>query len=126
MSITRNIIQNKCPNCGEGKVFKNFGNPLLFKMPEMHAECSECTHKFVKEPGYFFGAMYVSYGLAVAEMIAVFFISRLFVESLVHSLIFIMVAAFLFSTINFRYSRLLWIYMFDAKTESYTNKKTEA
>ncbi|KQS47775.1 MAG: DUF983 domain-containing protein [Flavobacterium lindanitolerans] len=121
MSFLKNVIQNKCPHCGKGKVFKTNGNPFLFQMPEMHPECSECGHKFVKEPGFFFGAMYVSYALAVGEMVATFFISRLFVTSLVHSLLFIVAAAFLLCTINFRYSRLLWIYMFDSKAKAKVN-----
>ncbi|HEU4497457.1 MAG TPA: DUF983 domain-containing protein [Flavobacterium sp.] len=115
MSFLKNIIQNKCPQCAKGHVFKTNGNPLLLQMPHMNASCARCGHKFVKEPGFFFGAMYVSYALAVAEMAAIFIITRLFAASLQHSLLFIIAGAFLLCTLNFRYSRLLWIYMFDSK-----------
>jgi len=32
----------------------------------MHERCPVCDLKFDREPGYFLGAMYVSYGLGVA------------------------------------------------------------
>lgn len=118
MSFLKNVIQNKCPHCEEGKVFKSNGNPLLFKMPKMNSKCSECGHNFHKETGFFFGAMYVSYALAVAQMVAIFLISRLFVTSLVHSLLFIVAGVLLLCTVNFKYSRLLWIYIFDSKPSS--------
>lgn len=31
----------------------------------MHERCPECELKFEREPGYFLGAMYVSYGIGV-------------------------------------------------------------
>jgi hypothetical protein len=37
----------------------------------MHDRCPHCGLVFNREPGYFLGAMYVSYGLALA-LIAVF------------------------------------------------------
>ncbi len=118
MKMLKNIISGKCPNCKKGNVFNSNGNPFLFQIPKMNPQCSECGHKFEREPGYFFGAMYVSYGMAVAEMAAVFAVSRFFVSSLLHSFIFIVIAAVIFGAFNFRYSRLLWIYMFDGKKDS--------
>lgn len=109
------MVSGKCPHCGKGHVFADNGNPFLFRIPKMNPECAECGHKFEREPGYFFGAMYVSYGMAVAEMVFVFALSRFFVSSLVHSFIFILIAGVIFSAFNFRYSRLLWIYMFEQK-----------
>src|SRR5690625_7536212 len=63
------ILQCKCPSCLKGKMFRYPGNPLLFKIPKMSEYCAQCKHKFEIEPGFFFGAMYVSYAFAVAEMI---------------------------------------------------------
>ena len=31
----------------------------------MREECSECGLRFAREPGYFLGAMYISYGIAI-------------------------------------------------------------
>lgn len=36
----------------------------------MHDRCVECGLRFNREPGYFLGAMYVSYGLALVIIVA--------------------------------------------------------
>lgn len=113
MSQFADIITEKCPVCGEGHVFSKKGNPLLFRMPKMNKECSVCGHKFEKEPGFFYGAMYVSYGVTIIEMAPIFLISRLFVDSYEATIAIIAASAFLLSTFNFRLSRMIWIYMFD-------------
>src|SRR5690606_42117537 len=101
--------------CGQGDAFYKKGNPLLFQMPRMHQNCPVCHHKFEKETGYFFGSMYVSYALTVAEMMAVFIIAQFFVESYVAIVVLIAIMAVLLSTFNFRKSRMMWIYMIDGK-----------
>lgn len=37
----------------------------------MHERCPVCDLKFEREPGYFLGAMYVSYGLGLVYVTAV-------------------------------------------------------
>mgnify|MGYP006089904357 FL=1 len=37
----------------------------------MHASCPQCNEDFQREPGFYFGAAYVSYGLTVALWVAV-------------------------------------------------------
>ena len=116
MSQLSDIVEEKCPKCGVGKVFYKKGNPLLFQMPKMHDNCSNCGHKFEREPGYFFGSMYVSYALTIAEMVGVFIIARvLFGLGYLDIVIAIGIISVLLSTFNFRMSRMLWIYMFDGR-----------
>jgi transposase-like protein len=115
MSQFIDILEEKCPKCGEGKVFAKKGNPLLFRMPKMYAKCPCCGHKFEKETGYFFGSMYVSYGLTVAEMILVFLVAHFFIKSFAGMMALIAGLAVLLSTFNFRLSRMIWIYMLDGK-----------
>jgi uncharacterized protein (DUF983 family) len=115
MSQFIDILEEKCPKCGEGKVFAKKGNPLLFQMPKMNETCSCCGHKFEKETGYFFGSMYVSYAMAVAEMVAVFIIVQFFTKEFSTIITIIAIMAVLLSTFNFRKSRMLWIYMLDGK-----------
>lgn len=106
-------LKGKCPRCEKGNIFISKGNPLIFRMPVMHKACPECNYKFEKETGFFFGAMFVSYALAVAEMIAALVISWQIFGLTPLTMFFIIVAmAFLFSTFNFRLSRTIWIYMF--------------
>lgn len=52
------ILRQRCPRCREGPVYAGF--------VRMHRECPRCGLAFEREPGYFLGAMYFSYALAVA------------------------------------------------------------
>jgi len=107
------ILKNECPNCHKGKVYKD-KSLFTFGFPKMNESCSHCQNKFSKEPGYFFGAMYVNYGLNVAQGILTYFLARPFFSETFDLRIFPIVAAVLiFMTFfNLRLSRLLWIYMF--------------
>ena len=107
------ILRGKCPQCQKKNIFSSNGNLLLLKIPQMNVRCENCNLKFEKEPGFFFGAMFVSYALAVAEIIGVFIVSHFFIGlSLLTSFFGIILSAILFSTINFRLSRTIWIYLF--------------
>ncbi len=118
MTQIAKMFSGKCPHCEKGTIFYKNGNPILFQMPKMHSHCPVCDFKFEREPGYFFGAMYVSYALAVAEMVALFVISRLFVSNLLHSFMIMAGCAFFLTTLNFKYSRLIWLYLFEGKSNS--------
>jgi uncharacterized protein (DUF983 family) len=111
MSRVSSILAGKCPKCESGAIFSRPGSVLLLKAPVMHKKCPECGYVFEKEPGYFLGAMYVSYALTVAEMIAAFVLLFAFVPLW---LFFVVIFAImlLLSFFNFRYSRIIWIHMF--------------
>lgn len=87
-------------------------------MPHMNDTCPNCGHKFEKETGYFFGSMYVSYALTVAEMVTVFLVAQFFVKDFLPIIGLIALFAVLLSTFNFRLSRMIWIYMLDGKGRS--------
>ncbi len=107
------ILKGKCPSCEKSGIFHTSGNLLLFQIPKINDRCKKCNFKFEKEPGFFFGAMFVSYALAVAEFIGAFLLSHfIFGRSLLVSFLVIVLIAILFSTINFRLSRTIWIYLF--------------
>lgn len=80
----------------------------------MNEYCQHCNFKFEKEPGYFFGAMYVNYGLSVAQGIATYVIAHFFFEQTfdLRMIPIIMAVMLALSTFNIRLSRLIWIYMF--------------
>lgn len=108
------ILNNDCPHCLEGKVFKEKNIFFKFGFPKMNAYCPHCHFKFEKEPGYFFGAMYVNYGLTVAQSIATYVIAQFFFEETfdLRVIPIIGVVIIVMSPFNIRLSRLLWIYMF--------------
>ena len=103
----------KCPKCKNGKIFNNRGNLLLLNIPKMNDKCPVCNYKFERETGFFFGAMFVSYGLAVAQMIASLVVFWYFIDlSPLRVFAIIATIAVLLGTINFKLSRSIWIYIF--------------
>ena len=117
MSRLKPIIQAKCPNCEEGAVFASNGNLLKLKGPEMHEKCPVCEYKFEREPGYFFGAMFVSYALTIAQaMIVYFFIWSLGLDlSLDTIMLIVTVTMVVLLFPNFKASRIIWMYIFTKK-----------
>lgn len=88
---------------------------------KMHEKCSHCGLKYQIEPSFFYGAMYVSYGLNVAVGIATFIITYLFFGADIQtSFISIIAALILLFPIVLRWSRNIYINMFvsyDPKTK---------
>jgi uncharacterized protein (DUF983 family) len=46
-----------------------FRKSILTGFPSMHERCPVCGLKFEREPGYFLGAMYISYGVALVTIV---------------------------------------------------------
>lgn len=109
----KQIVGLKCPNCGKGHVFYKSGVPF-FGAPKMRENCEVCHYKFDREPGYFLGAMYVSYGLAVFEGIVAFLLAKFLIFGLsALTLAFITTGVILFFAMwNFRLSRVIWMNIF--------------
>lgn len=117
MSRIISLLREKCPNCEKGDVFANHGNVFKFRLPEMYKNCKVCNYYFEREPGYYWGAMYFSYALAIAQAIAVYIICWfLFDDPYDYRIVILILLALLLLTfVNLRYSRLLWMYMFTPK-----------
>lgn len=107
------IVKGKCPRCQEGEFFKYGFTFHPSKITKLHENCSECNLKYMLEPSFFYGAMYVNYGITVAISIIVFLITKLgFQLSLLHSFLSVVAALFILAPLNLRLSRILWINMF--------------
>ena len=65
------ILRNRCPKCGKGTLFVKSNAYDLRHTAAMHSACASCGEDFAREPGFYFGAAYVSYALTVALWIAV-------------------------------------------------------
>lgn len=111
MTNLQGIVQEKCPKCKKGNIFEYRGNIFLFKAPKMHSHCPECGYRFEKEPGYFLGSMYVSYALAIAELVAIFISLVFFMDTYIMMLLMLL-GLILMSFFNFRTARTVWIYIF--------------
>ena len=112
LNFVKGIYQEKCPNCGGGHVFEK--RTGIFKIPKMHEKCVECDYRFDREPGYFIGAMYLSYGLAIFQgMIAYLLCSFLFPNMTIEwVLLIVILPVLILSKKNFKWSRILYIHIF--------------
>jgi uncharacterized protein (DUF983 family) len=105
----------KCPKCRKGDMFKNSG--LGFFSQKMYTYCPYCHFQFEMEPGYFYVAMFVSYGMIVAEMIS----TAVATYTLTHSespwlyVGLLLGVILLLSPFNFRYSRVILLYWLTPK-----------
>jgi uncharacterized protein (DUF983 family) len=107
------IFFNKCPRCHKGQFFKSNHSYQLKQFDKMNDECSQCGENFNRETGFYFGAMYVSYGLAVIIGLVMFLIMVLLLKTEVFTfLITYSIIILLLSPWIFRKSRLTWINLF--------------
>ena len=118
------ILNNKCPRCHQGDFFQT-NNPYdLKKFSRMNDRCAVCNEDFRKEPGYYFGASYVSYALTVAAGIGLYLllVVLLDVETIAFLIIFSLFLLALLP-ILYRLARLIWINLFVSYHPN--SKKTE-
>lgn len=107
------ILTGSCPRCHQESMYSDNNPYHLGYLFKMHERCSHCGLKYKMEPSFFYGAMYVSYGLGVALAVAAFVISFLFVGTgLINSFIAIIVTLIVFMPIIIRLSRNIWINFF--------------
>ena len=107
------ILGGKCPRCHEGDFFKHAFTMNIFKVNKIEKKCSKCDLKYMIEPAFYFGALYVSYGITVAICIVTFIISKIIFDlALLSSFIAVFIVLILFIPVNLRLSRILWINMF--------------
>ena len=112
--MIRNILNSKCPNCGQGHIYPKTGWHFNIGSPKMNKKCTHCGYSFEKEPGFFIGAMYVSYALGIVQALTTYFIGRLFYDVMFDLRIVLWIALVLvvLSSFNMRLSRTIWIYLF--------------
>ena len=110
-SELKSAIEGKCPRCRTGNMF---AAPLLsFKSQKMLERCPACDLKFEKEPGYFYVAMYVSYAMSVAELVAACVATYVLSGNLESPWLYVIVAltvTILLAPFNNRYSRIILLY----------------
>ena len=112
-SKSYSILTSTCPRCQQDKMYVN-SNPYVLKdTMKMHDHCRHCGLKYKIEPNFFFGAMYVSYGLAVAVGMLVFAIGHFgFKIGLITNFIAIVIALILLMPPITRLSRNIYINIF--------------
>ena len=106
------ILESKCPKCRKGNMF---AHPIgeISKFTRMNEFCSSCGLRFEIEPGFFIGAMYISYAINVALLI--FIGIFLWYFNWGNLLIFIVAEVgiiLLLLPFIFRYSRVVFLHWF--------------
>ncbi len=106
------LLALRCPRCHEGKLFS--ARALSFRFAEMPAACPVCGQATEPEPGFYFGAMFVSYafsvGIFTATALVLYFV---FGDPAVWVyVVTVGVVSALFTPLSVRYSRMLMLYWF--------------
>ncbi len=119
------ILRGACPKCHQESMYMNKNPYILTETLKIHDHCSHCKTKYRLEPSFFYGSMYVSYGVGIAFAFAAFIIS-FFVFDADINIIFISIIATLvvFAPIIMRLSRNIWINLFMHYDKSRNHKHT--
>jgi uncharacterized protein (DUF983 family) len=107
------LLQGKCPRCRKAPVFK-YPATNLSRFTIINERCPHCDVRLEPEPGFYQGAMYVSYGFTVAVLVAMSIIFYLFFperSEWFHIGTFIAIMVVLIP-VNYRSSRILYLYLF--------------
>ena len=122
-SKLNSILTGTCPRCQEESMYVEKNPYNLSKIFEMHENCSHCDLHYQIEPSFFYGAMYVNYGLTVIVGIVAFIISKVLLGlALTPSFIAIIVALVVLMPINTRLARNIYINMFVSFNKETTKK----
>lgn len=121
-SNLRSLLYCQCPQCHSGDLFVERNAYRLRRMADMNSKCTVCDEDFQREPGFYFGAAYVSYALTVALWVAVLVALTTFdAVGLIEFGFYTHVVTFLTAGITcllvllpliYRISRSIWIRMF--------------
>lgn len=106
------ILTGTCPQCQKESMYVDQNLLNLNNVIKMHERCSHCNLKYQIEPSFFYGAMYVSYGLNVAIGILTFIIVFQFDRSMMASFISIIIVLILAFPVVMRMSRNIYINFF--------------
>ena len=107
-SFLINALMKKCPRCQEGDLFIQ---PFEFTKPlNMPEKCPICNQKFEPEPGFYYGAMFLSYIFSAFFFLGIIGVCLIvFKLSLNMSMLVVLLVAFSTYFFFLRMSRSIWI-----------------
>ena len=107
------ILQAKCPRCHQGSMFTHAAINLR-RFDQMPEHCPVCGFRYEIELGFYWGAMYISYGLSVF-LLVIFGVLLYYLGDDPPLWVYIVAVSailFLSTPILFRYARVLMLYFF--------------
>lgn len=118
------VLNNRCPRCRRGKYFVTDHPYHLGKFATMERSCAVCGLDYRQEPGFYFGATYVSYGIQVAIVLLSYLIFCVVLDLEIWVFAAItMGILLLLLPLTFRLSRLTWLTLFGDYKETGLKKK---
>jgi uncharacterized protein (DUF983 family) len=109
LRVLGSVLQQRCPRCQAGSIFRY---SIFRGFPKMHDRCTICDLKFEREEGYFLGAMYISYGLALVTILLLAVLLWLATGWSVERIALWATLLFLpFAPTISLFARVLWIYL---------------
>lgn len=98
------MIRQRCPRCLKGPIYRGW--------LEMHSHCPHCQLLYEREPGYFIGAMYVSYALATLGIGLFMLLLHLALPEWDLGWIVLLATGFFLPFVPFtsRMARVIWMY----------------
>lgn len=120
------ILKFKCPRCHEGEFLESRNVYNFKKAGELKTTCSHCDLKYSAEPGFYYGAMYVSYGLGTALFVSIWVaLSVLYPDHSTELLIGLIIGAtILIGPYFYALSKIIWANFFFHYDENYHKPKS--
>jgi hypothetical protein len=113
VSTLNSILTGTCPKCHQESMYVEKNPYKLNDLYKMNETCSHCHTRYLIEPSFFYGAMYVSYGLTVAIGVAIFVMSNVIIGFPVKpTFIAIVVGIVALMPVTARLARNIYIAMF--------------
>ena len=109
-SALRAIFQRKCPGCRNGHVFPS--SVYSWNFLKVNSSCPHCKVNFEREPGFFWGALFINYGF-VTGLVLIQLGVAWWMDAIRSPHIFwiIPIVIFLFTPLIFQYSRIIYLYL---------------
>ncbi len=110
--VVKAVLMGRCPACRTGALFIGPWNRLNFLA--INPTCPKCGADFVREPGFYTGAMYVNYAFNIVQLLVVGLFTWLVFNPDSMWVIIGAVLGVTFLTIPFtaRASRVIWLHLF--------------
>jgi uncharacterized protein (DUF983 family) len=122
-SKLNSILTGSCPKCQEESMYLDKNPFHLSNTIKMHETCGHCGIRYKIEPSFFYGAMYVSYGVGIAFGVVAFIITHLLIgTNLKTSFMAIIGTLIFFMPVIMRLSRNIWINIFIHYDSNWKNR----
>ena len=114
------VVNNKCPRCNEGDFYKT--QPYNLKSFGLkNQSCTVCKLKFEKEPGFFYGSLYITYAFGVALFVTWWIFKTVFfpsmsIDTMVLWMMFIQIVL---APPSLYYGKLIWLNIFESYNSNY-------